>query len=163
MSRAIGSALDFDLGHTVGVVRRELACSRATRTRTLVEEIGHFQAQISGIRRISEASFEIDDTRPNEPVNLAIKVLHAFGAAVAHGIEKRLAFRFTLFHVIPRAHGGLENFHGGDAPLAVLTRKQALRSDAAKSFREARTDALLVGKRENTDDPFHGLRGVDGV
>ena len=90
-------------------------------------------------------------------------MLHAFGAAVAHGIEKRLAVAFTFFNVLPGAHRGLENFHGGDAPLSVLLRKEALGNDAAKSFREARADALLVGHGENTNDALHGFRSINGM
>src|SRR5882762_7649477 len=141
MNWAAGLPLDFDLGSKVGILRGRLACSRPVRT--LVEEIGHFQAQISSIRRIRQTGFEINDPRANELVNLAIEVLHALGAAIAHGIEKRLAFGFTFFNVLPRAHRGLENFHGGDAALSVLLRKEALGNDAAKGFRETRADAVL--------------------
>src|SRR5712664_4433686 len=88
-------------------------------------------------------------------------MLHALGAAIAHGIEKRLAFGFTFFNVLPRAHRGLENFHGGDAALSILPRKEALGNDAAKGFREARADAVLIGHGKNSNDALHGFPMAD--
>src|SRR5437016_11181426 len=97
MNGATGLALDFDLGGAVGILPCRLACSRPVKT--LFEEIGHFQAQISSICRIGQTGFEIDDPGANEPFNLAIEVLHTLGAAIAHGIEKRLALGFAFFNV----------------------------------------------------------------
>src|SRR5216684_6555296 len=136
MKGVAGLTLDFDLGGAVGILRGGLACSRTVRMLTLLEVISHFQAQISRIRRVGQSGFVIDDPRADELVYLAVEVLHAFGAAIAHGIEKRLAFAFTFFNVLPRAHRGLEDFHGSNAPLAVLPRKQALGNNAAEGFGE---------------------------
>jgi hypothetical protein len=47
MNGATGLPLDFDFGGAVGIVGGWLACSRPVST--LVEEIGHFQTQISSI------------------------------------------------------------------------------------------------------------------
>src|SRR6266849_3743283 len=126
MKGVAGLTLDFDFGGAIGILGGWLACSRTVRMLTLLEVISHFQAQISCIRRVGQSGFVIDDPRADELVYLAVEVLHAFGATIAHGIEKRLAFAFTFFNVLPRAHRGFEDFHSGDAALAVLPRQQAL-------------------------------------
>src|SRR6266851_10325729 len=133
------------------------------RMLTFLKIIRHFEAKIPRICRIGHSSFEIDNARADEPVNLAVEVLHAFGAAIAHGIEKRFAVAFTLFHVFPRTHSGLEYFHCGDAPLAVLLRKKALGDDVAEGFGEPSANSLLVGHRENSNDALDCFRCINGM
>jgi hypothetical protein len=89
-------------------------------------------------------------------------VLHPFIAAVAHGIEERLAFTFAFPHVFAGAHGVFENLNGGDSS-AALTRHQTLRNDVTEGLGKTRADGLLVGQRENTDGAFDSFRGVDGM
>ena len=90
-------------------------------------------------------------------------MLHALGGAIAHGVEERLTFAFALFNVLPGAHGGLEDFDGGNAAFAVLAGKQTLGNDVAEGFGEASANGLLVGKRKYSDDALDGFRGVDSV
>ena len=71
-------------------------------------------------------------------------MLHAFLAAIGHGVHQAFAFAFALFHVFAGAHGGFQNFQHGDPALAVAARQQALRDDEAESLGEAVADGLLV-------------------
>jgi hypothetical protein len=90
-------------------------------------------------------------------------MLHTFGAAVAHGVEERLAFGLAFFDVFAGTHCGFQNLHGGDASLAILLGKEALRNYEAKCFRKTRTDGMLIRHRENTDDAFNGFSRIDGM
>src|SRR6266852_2455702 len=90
-------------------------------------------------------------------------MLHAFCAAVAHGVEERLAFALAFFDVLAGAHRGFQNLHGGDASLAILLGKEALRNNEAKGFRKAGADGMLIRHRENADDALDGFCRVNGV
>src|SRR6266850_1382330 len=90
-------------------------------------------------------------------------MLHAFCAAVAHGIEERLAFALAFFDVFAGAHRGFQNLHGGDASLAVLLGEEALRNNEAKGFRKAGADGMLIRHRENADDALDGFCSIDGM
>src|SRR6267143_4141186 len=90
-------------------------------------------------------------------------MLHAFCAAVAHGVEERLAFALAFFDVFAGAHRGFQNLHGGDASLAILLGEEALRNNEAKGFRKAGADGMLIRHRENTDDALDGFCRIDGV
>src|SRR2546427_314247 len=102
-------SFDFELGGSAGLV-----CGGVVLA--FFEEIGHFQAQVSGVGGIAQTGVELDDAGANELLDFAIEMLHVFGAAIAHGVQQRLAFALALFHVFARAHGGLQDFHCGDAP-----------------------------------------------
>src|SRR5260370_36756958 len=88
---------------------------------------------------------EIHDPRADELFNFAIEVLHALGVAIAHRIEKRLAFGFSLFNVISRTHRRFEDFHSSDTPFAVFARKETLGNNVAKGFTKAGAGGLVGG------------------
>src|SRR5450755_2595713 len=127
------------------------------------EVIGQLQAQISGVGGVGEGRFKIHLFAANHFFDFAVEVLHAFGVAVAHGVEERLAFGFAFFDVFAGAHGGFENFDGGDAALVVFPGEQALRNNIAESFGQTGANGLLIGKRKNADNALDGFRSVDGM
>src|SRR5467141_3181131 len=90
-------------------------------------------------------------------------MLHAFCAAVAHGVEERLAFALAFFDVFAGAHRRFQNLHGGDASLAILLGEEALRNNEAKGFRKAGADGMLIRHGENTDDALDGFCRINGV
>src|SRR6516165_5137470 len=128
-----------------------------------LEDVSHFQAQITCVGGVGEARIGINSAFANEPFNFSVEVLHAVGRAIPHCVEKALAFRLAFFDVFACAHRGFEDFDDGDAALAVEAGKQALRKNVAKGLRKASTDTLLIFHREATDDALDGLRCVDRV
>src|SRR5882724_9773865 len=50
-------------------------------------QVGKFQPQISRIGSVAEPHFEINNSGANHALEFAIEVLHAFGAAIPHGID----------------------------------------------------------------------------
>ena len=53
-----------------------------------VQQIHELQPQISGVRRIGKADFNVDEPRTNQFFDLAIEMLHSFVIAIPHGIEQ---------------------------------------------------------------------------
>ncbi len=76
-------AFDFERGGSAGLVSGRVVLA-------FFEEIGHFKAQVSGVGGIAQAGLEVYDSGADELLDFAIEMLHAFGRAVAHGIEQRL-------------------------------------------------------------------------
>src|SRR6266571_1931130 len=118
---------DFELGGSAGLVCRGVVLA-------FFEEIGHFEAQVSGVGGIAQTGVKLDDAGADELLDFAIEMLHAFGRAVAHGIEQRLAFALAFFDVFASAHGGLQDFNRCNAPLSVCFGKQALRNNKRNAF-----------------------------
>src|SRR4029077_14377740 len=65
--------------------------------------------------------------------------------------------------VLASTQSGFENFDGGDAPLAVFFRQQALGNNVPESLSEPGADALLIALRKNTNNAFDGFGGIDGA
>src|SRR6185312_12937912 len=89
-------------------------------------EVRKFQAQVAGIGGVSEPSFEINSPFANQALDFTIKMLHAFGAADAHGVQQGLAFGFALLDILPSSQSGLEDFDCRNAAPAVFARNEAL-------------------------------------
>src|SRR5258705_8210382 len=148
-----GLRSEFEFGFAVGGLGLFLA----------VEEIGEFEAEVAGVGGVGEAGFKIDGAGADQLFNFAVEILHAFGIAVTHGVEKRLAFALALFDIFAGAKSGLENFDDGESAVPVAPRKQTLRNDVTERLGEAIAHALLIFHREGADDALDGFGGVNGV
>src|SRR5208283_1305815 len=154
---------EFEFGFFGGWLFLDLAAVGGLWFSLAVNKVGQFEAQVSGVGGVGQASFEFDDVVADKFFDFAVEELHAFGGAVAHSVEKGLAFAFTLFDVLAGAQGGLKDFDDRDAAVAIHAREEALGKDEAEGFREAITHALLIFHGEAADDALDGFGGVDGV
>src|SRR5437899_1089162 len=78
--QSVKLSFDFERGGSAGLVSGRVVLAS-------FEEIGHFKAQVSGVGGIAQTGVELDDASANELLDFTIEMLHAFGAAIAHGIE----------------------------------------------------------------------------
>src|SRR5205085_1235003 len=95
----------------------------------LFQKIRHFQTQIPRVGCVGHTRLKFDDSSANELFNFSIEVLHPFCRAIAHGVEKRFAFVFSLLDIFPSAHRGFQDFHGSYAPASAFLSKKALGND----------------------------------
>ena len=129
----------------------------------IFQVVGQFEAQVSGVGGVRERGFEFNLAVANHFFDFAVEVLHAFGVAVAHGIEQDLP-SVSPFSTYSRVRMvDLRISMAAMRPLLSFLGKQALRNDEAESFGEAGADGLLIGERENADDTLDGFGSVDGV
>ncbi len=84
-------------------------------------------------------------------------MLHAFVAAIPHGVDEALALAFSLFNVFARTHRGFQNFDCGHTAGTIFSGNQALRNDQAKSLGDTIPYGLLIGERKHADDALDGF------
>ena len=113
--------------------------------------------------RERETVFESHDLRLDQTFDDRVEILHAIQLAVAHRVEKRLAFNLTRFNVLARAWARSQDLHRSNAPAAVRSRYQTLRNDVTEVLRQTRANHGLFVLRIKTDDAIDSLRSVDGV
>jgi len=128
-----------------------------------IKKIGEFEAQIAGIGGVGKTGLEANNSGADHFLYFTIEILHAVGAAIAHGVEQRLAFGLALFHILARAQRGFQNFNGGDAAFAIGAGEQALRKDVTEGPGEAVANTVLIFHGENADDALDSFGGVNGM
>src|SRR5206468_274091 len=95
-------------------------------------EVGEFQAQVAGVCGVTQRDIKVYRPSSNELFDLAIEVLHAFGAADTHGIKQGFAIAFALLNVLTSAQGGFQDLEHCHAAFAVLAREQPLGYEVAE-------------------------------
>src|SRR5437763_16983517 len=95
----------------------------------------------------------------DELFDLAIEVLHAFGAADAHSIKQSFAVAFALVHVLAGAQSGFQYLEHSHASFAILARKQSLGNEVAERRRQAPANSSLIGRWKHAHYALDRLRG----
>src|SRR2546423_5736497 len=155
---ALTSKLFDHVEHRAGVAVRRRHCLRCGRA-----HVAEAQLEVAGVGGVGERVFTVDDACAYELFEDAVEGLHAVEFALLHRVGERLALAVAVLHVLARACSGLQDFDGGDAPLAVGARQEPRRDDEAEGLRQSRAYGLLLVLGEDADDSVNGLRGVNGV
>ena len=115
----------------------------------IFEQVGHLQAQVTGIRGVGKPRFHLDDAGANVLLDLVVEGLHPVFRAVAHRIEQRFPFDLAFFDVLARPQRGFQYLDDGHAADAIFARKQALGNDVTERFvaRRSRMACSITQRR----------------
>src|ERR1019366_3433715 len=104
--------------------------------------------RIAGIRK---TSFEIDQAVLDQLRDLTVEMLHPFGSAGLHGVEKTFVLALPFFDALADAGIRFEDFEGSNAPAAIRLRHEPLADDVAERLGKTLAHRLLLSRRERTD------------
>src|ERR1700730_12362949 len=91
-------------------------------------------------------------------------MLHAFGAAVPHGLKQIVARGIVHFDARLSARTSFEHFYYGNSPAAVFAGNQTLRNYVAECSCQAAANRRLFGHGKRTDhavDSFGDTYGIE--
>ena len=139
---------------SVGRGRRERA--RDVEARALEKP-----EQLVGTDRASHRVVQVDDSAHREVGERLLHRLHAARGVRLHDRVDLLDLRLT--DQVPDGVVGKQHLERGDAAGPVGRRQQRLRDDRLQRVRDHDANLLLLGRREDVDDPVDRRRGALGV